>query len=431
MISRNFHSLWRSPRPPRPVAAEALRPVCGGPAAALLSVALPAAVLLTAMCVPAAGEVFVLANGGRVEGTLLNADELMSEKYVIEVSPDVRVTLNRSQVSEVLRLRPEEEEYERIRATFADTAAGQWEAAEWCRQKRLSQQRDAHLERVIELEPDHAEARRALGYGKSNGRWVTQEEVMVRRGLKYYKGRWRTSQEIELMETQRKTEVAEKEWAQKIARWRKWLGSDRDVTARRSLLEIDDPLATAALIRALDTDEVEQVRLLYVEALANVGTPEAIRALAACSLFDPAEEVRLTCLDHLKKQKRPEVVAYYVGELRSKDNRIVNLAASGLSHMRDPSATGPLIDALVTTHRFKIVPRNPGSTSATFGSGPGAPGGLSVGGGPKIVERRLTNRSVLDALVAITGQNFNFDQQAWKYWYASQRRRKAIDMRRD
>jgi len=39
---------------------------------------------------------------------------------------------------------------------------------------------------------------------------------------------------------------------------------------------------------------------------------------------------------------------------------------------------------------------------------------------------------VLDALTALTGQNFNFDKQAWKYWYAAQKKTPdSLDARRD
>ena len=44
----------------------------------------------------------------------------------------------------------------------------------------------------------------------------------------------------------------------------------------------------------------------------------------------------------------------------------------------------------------------------------------------------MSNQSVLDALVALTGQNFNFDKQAWKYWYAAQKKpRDGLDARRN
>jgi hypothetical protein len=122
-------------------------------------------------------------------------------------------------------------------------------------------------------------------------------------------------------------------------------------------------------------------------------------------------------------------VAYFVKELRSKDNAVVNRAARGLQRMKDRSAVGPLIDALVTTHKIKVA-GNPGNISTTFGSGGG--GGLSAGGGgPKIYTVHTSNQAALDALIALTGTNFNFDKQAWKYWFATQKRPDGVQGRRN
>ena len=118
----------------------------------------------------------------------------------------------------------------------------------------------------------------------------------------------------------------------------------------------------------------------------------------------------------------------------SKHNAMVNRAAVALSHMNDRSAIGPLIDALVTTHKQKITQGSPGSLSPTFGMGPGGapgPSGLSVGGRAKIVTYHVRNQAVLDALVTLTGRNHQFDQQSWKDWHASQRETEAINLRRD
>jgi hypothetical protein len=43
----------------------------------------------------------------------------------------------------------------------------------------------------------------------------------------------------------------------------------------------------------------------------------------------------------------------------------------------------------------------------------------------------VQNQEVLDALAAITGQNFSFDQRAWKTWFAGQNTTQAIDARRN
>lgn len=388
------------------------------------------AVVLAVCAGPAGAEVFELANGGRVIGQLLNPEEIPRETYNIQIAPGTRLSLLPRQVQQVLYPRDEEQQYARIRPQFADTPEGQWALAEWCRENNLLAQREKHLERIIELAPDHADARRALGYSQIGGRWATQEQVMTERGYEFYRGRWRTPQEIRLMKQRRETDLAEKDWAQKIKRWRDWLSTDRAAEARRELLSIDDPYAVEALARNFEDEPAPAVRLLYVEALAKIGTPEAVKTLAARSLEDPVDEVRLTCLDHLERIPSPEVAAFYVGKLRAKDNRLVNLAAMALGRLKEPSTVGPLIDALVTEHKYKIVKAGgSGSMSTTFSSTGG--GGMSMGGGPKIITRQLRNQAALDALVAITGQNFYFDERTWKHWLSMQRGRPSIDARRD
>jgi len=291
------------------------------------------------------------------------------------------------------------------------------------------------LQRIIELAPDHEEARRGLGYSQVGGQWKTQEEVMLERGFRWYKGRWRLPQEIELMERKNKVEVAEREWFGKLKMWRGWLGTSRAAQARKNLQEIDDPYAVRALAAGLENEQNQPLRAVYIEILAKIGTPAAIEALAACSMEDPVEEIRLTCLDSLKKEKRRDVVAYYVGKLKSKDNRLVRRAAVALSHMNDPTAVRPLIEALVTTHKYKIIKGsgNPNQHSYSFGgsSSGGMPGFGFGSPKPKIIKRDIANREVLDALVSLTGQNFQYNEPAWKAWYAANRGHADVDARRN
>jgi hypothetical protein len=375
-------------------------------------------------------DVFLLTSGGRLEGTLANPDESPREKYVVQLAGG-QVTLARSQVTQWLRPRPAEVEYERVHATYPDTPEGQWKLAAWCLEQGLIAQRKTHLERILVLDPEHAEARRALGYIKSNGRWTTQEELMKSQGFLRYRGRWRLPQEVEVIQAKERTEKAEKEWAQKLDRWHNNLGTDRDSVARDGIHAIADPTAVKPLAQLLKREAPDKVRLLYVDALARIGVPEALQALAVCALHDASEEVRLSCVDLLGKTKSHEVVAYFVGQLKSKDNGIVNRAAVGLARMGDHSAVLPLIEALWTTHKFKIVTGSGGanSMSTTFSSTGG--GGMSMGGGPKIIKKELQNQTVLDALVMLTGANFGFDVRAWKAWYASQKQHNALDTRRN
>jgi len=387
-------------------------------------------VLALAWCEVASAEVFVLSNGGRVVGELLNSDQLPRQTYVIKVQHGGEVTLTAAQVKQILHQRPEELEYEKICPRYGDTIEEQWALAEWCRERYLVDQRKKHLERIIQLDPDHEKARRALGQTLRNGKWMTQKQWMTKQGYRLYRGRYRLPQEIELMERQRKIDTAESEWKKKLSRWRGWLGSDKHAQACREISLIDDPYAVKALAYAMEKDSRQQARVLFVEPLAKIGTPQALQVLAERSLEDPVEEVRLTCLDYLEDTKNPDLVAYYVGKLKSKDNRMVNRAGIALSYVNDPSAVKPLIDALITVHKYKIVKGSPGQMSTTF-SNSGA-GGLAMGGGAKIVKVPHKNQAVLDALVRLTGGvSFSFDTAAWNYWYTAQRKRGNLDIRRD
>jgi hypothetical protein len=380
-------------------------------------------------CTVCRAEVFVLANGGRISGEWLNRQEKPRKQYIIKVAGEGQITLAASQVEQVLNRRPEEDEYERVRPAYPDTVEGQWALAEWCRLQHLPIERQTHLKRVIELDPDHLEARRALGYTKVDGKWATRDELKIEQGYKRYKGTWKLPQEIEILENKAKQEGARLEWFQNVKRWRGWLGTERDAQARENFGNISDPAAVKALLLNLREDRSVQNKMIYVDVLAKINTPEAAMGLAVAAMEDPLDEVRQTCLDRLQGEKRPDVVAYFAGKLRAKDNAIVNLAGAALGRMKDPAAVGPLIEALVTTHKFKISKSGgDNSMSATFGSGGG---GLSVGGGPKIVSKQIPNQSVLDALSAITGKNFGFDQAAWRRWQAQQKKPESIDARRD
>jgi hypothetical protein len=384
----------------------------------------------------ARGETFVLASGGRLEGKLVNAEEKPRQTYVIKLASGGQISLAADQVKEVLTPRPEESQYEKIRPQYPDTVDGQRKLAAWCLDHGLTNLRRTHLRRIIELDPNDADARHALGYAQVDGQWVTPEELRIKQGYRLYKGVWMLPQQIELIENKRKQDVAEKTWFQKIKLWRGWLGTKRDRQARDSLQAIDDPSAVKALAAGLKDNRGDEMRSLFVEILGRVGTSEAIRALSVTAIDDADEELRLSCLDQLKKKPHPDAVSYFVGRLRDKDNVTVNRAGVALARMKDPSAIGPLIEALVTIHKAKIGSGNPGQMTTSFPTGGsrsagGMGTGMGINGAPKIVHYPMYNQSVLDALVNLTGQNFNFDQRAWRSWYSLQQRKgDKIDARR-
>jgi len=399
--------------------------------------------LLTAMAtlgpLAARGEIFVLVGGGRVEGDWLNAKEVPRTQYVIKTRAGGTVTLARRQVDRVIHQNALQLEYEQVRSRYPDTAEGQWALAEWCREHHLPAARKHHMERVLELDPENVAARRGLGYLKVKGVWMTREDRMTKRGFIRYKGRWRLPLDVEILERRRKEELAVKGWIGKLKRLREALDSETASEAADTIRAIRDPFAQQAIRRQLEREPDQRVQRLYLETLANIATPAALKTLVDVSLHGTSEEIRLTAVELLAKQKEPEVTQMYIAALRDKQNEVVNRAAIGLASLEDPASLRPLIDALETKHKYRYVEGQPGMINSTFGKSSssaggfsgGGGGGLSVGGGPKIVTRRMKNPAVLDALVNLTGVNFDYDVKRWKYWLASQKRPGSVDARRD
>ncbi|MGH7192088.1 MAG: HEAT repeat domain-containing protein, partial [Candidatus Saccharimonadales bacterium] len=350
----------------------------------------------------ARGEVVVLKNGGHVEGKLLNAKETPRQKYVLELAGGNRVTFDKSQVSEVVHQSAAKEEYEKVRHNFADTVEGQMELATWCRDHHLATERERHLKRVLELDPSHAEAHLLLKHQRIGGVWRSERQHWESQGYVLYQGHWMTPQEQELRERARKAELAEKEWKQRLKRWRAWMNEGREAEALEQIGQITDPFAIKALAEAISKEPVQEYRKRYLDTLARIDTPHAWRILLGGSLHDPDEEVRLTCLDHITERPVPTFVDYYIDHLHDKKNPIVNRAASALGRLKDRSAILPLIDCLITRHEYQVAPAGQGGYNATFGSmnGQSLGGGLSMGNnGPKIEVVYHNNEDVLQALV--------------------------------
>src|SRR5687768_2152217 len=152
-------------------------------------------------------DVFLLVSGGRVEGEWLNREEQPLRQYLVRTGAGLTVALPPDQVQEAIRLSPAQAEYRQRAPVAPDTVEGQWTLAEWCRVNRLTSERRTHLERVIQIDPNHQSARRALGYQFLYGKWITRDEFRRQEGYEYYQGRWRTPQEIEILEARARTEL--------------------------------------------------------------------------------------------------------------------------------------------------------------------------------------------------------------------------------
>lgn len=375
-------------------------------------------------------DVVELAGGGQIEGKVLD-DAGTDSTLVIETAAGGRIALPRSQVSRVVESSDVVSEYQRLARSAPDTVEDHWRLAEWCREHELDDQSQSHLERILELDPDHAQARRLLGYREVGGAWMTRDEVMAARGLVKYNGKYHTRQHIELLEREEQTRASATDWSNRLDRWRRWLTSrrqDRAEQAREEIAAIRDPSAAVPLVKMLRREEHYELKRLWIEVATRLDHPLAVEALVEFSLYDPDEIIRAECLEHLVDSGRPGLVTPYIRALRSKDNAIVNRAAAALGQLGDTDAISPLIDALITKHRFQVG--GSGDQHAYSFSPQG--GSFSFGGGAKVVTQTVKNPSVLSALVVLSGgTSFDYDQQQWRAWLAAQAKFHPVNVRRD
>lgn len=258
----------------------------------------------------------------------------------------------------------------------------------------------------------------------------SQQELMTQRGFIRHEGRWRTAQEIEIIDRAARTQAAQREWKQRLERLRQRVDSrDQGDRAAEEIRELTDPAAVAAIAEALEREPVQRVRGLYVEALGRIGSSEALVVLVRVALDHPDGETRIAALERLSALGPQVAVPTFVSALGSGDNAQVNRAAQALGTLNATSAVGPLIAALETQHVVVSGGDTPaGATSATFTP---TGGGLSMGGGPRQTRVPRRNDRVLEALVRLTGVNFEWDVQAWRTWFLNRAAPPAdLDLRR-
>ncbi len=125
------------------------------------------------------------------------------DMYQIEMLAGGRITIPASLVEEVVVKSEAVQRYEELLPKVPNTVEGHLEMAERCRKADLKTQRDFHLRKVLELDPNHVEARHGLGFSQMDGEWIKADEWLKNQGFVRYKGGWRLAQEVEIGGPQR------------------------------------------------------------------------------------------------------------------------------------------------------------------------------------------------------------------------------------
>ncbi|MBL8851350.1 MAG: HEAT repeat domain-containing protein, partial [Planctomycetaceae bacterium] len=325
--------------------------------------------------------------------------------------------------------------------------------AEWCKANSLRDQRAEQLLLLLDVEPDHEEARGILGHKLHNGKWLTRDEWYAARGYVPHEGKWVTLQERDLLMKSEGERAAETAWYPKIRQWYNWASGrnpQRMAEARANFDAVTDPDAVPALVNFLGGNNDAQVRLLCVQLLGQMAGPKPVEPLVRKSLYDDEHAVRIAARQAIHEDQYSLALEHYVPELKSDSNTVIQRAAVAIRDMGDMTCVPYLIQALVTHHRWKIeVPSN---NTQSFTVGPN--GEVGMGNGqtgwlpPEVqglaatgqlpygaiilqpnqprttrvvtIKGDVKNADVLEALKKLTGQDFGYNKRQWEVWYQTQ-----------
>lgn len=392
---------------------------------------------------PAAADVLQLKSGGVVEGEIVTAD---SEKYVVRTTVGI-VTLPVNAVESIEKSESPFQEYERRRAACPETSADHTDLAQWCEDRGLAQERRHHLNRAIELDCDYDPARRELGYVHVGMMWADGRATRVppRKDKSAAADSDNTrgaTADTDVHDSEKVVAAIQSHWMRRFRAIRtNYLESAQDAVARRGrtqILDIHDPLAILPMARVLGAGS-RYSRGVLVESLASFSEDEATLNLSVIALLDSDDSIRKQAISELVKRNDNRVAAQFRKGLASDNDEILRRAAVGLGALHDQAAVPELIPEL-TARRWRQVEvpvrqyLNGLTTTFTQPTRVTISNANSILHAPQIgavdlegplnvtTEMQWQNvtvyrTEVLEALKAITGENYGFDAAAWQRWY--------------
>ncbi|TET37520.1 MAG: HEAT repeat domain-containing protein [Planctomycetota bacterium] len=387
--------------------------------------------LSCALAFPASAEadIVILKNGGRIEGTVIDRGDSVE----VVIRPGVSTTIPRKDIEKIIiQTSPAQMYRDRARQLAADDALGHYHLGLWCKDQGLTREAEKEFKKVIKIHPGHEGARKELGHEKVDGKWLTKEEIMLKKGFVKYKNRWLPKEEAE---KKRKLDELIKGIRGSIKEIEKAKG-DPPLNAIEKLSKITDPAALNVLTKSLRSKNVH-VRAAVAASLGFVGNRKTKKTLLSIIFKDKDGGVRAACAKSLFMIARKTGDAKEIKkliEMMFKQGYPVKrkAAAEALGNIGDRQFITYLIRALVIEIQVKSkeedmdpfgVPVTPEEKDRVRARGwrPRKltnPGGVSVGPlKDKTKTKPWENPKALEALKKMTGQDFGYDQKKWQEWH--------------
>jgi hypothetical protein len=166
--------------------------------------------------------------------------------------------------------------YNHQKAGFQDDVKSNLELAQWCVDAGLMLQARAHLERVIDIEPDHALARNLLGYRRVGYDWISPQEIA----------------KIEKRSELKQASI--EKYGNQISKLIHRMNSQRAKTRDLAISEFMNLQAEDAVgaVEAALASEDDAPSKLAIDWMSQIDTVEASHVIARYSLMHPDEQIR-------------------------------------------------------------------------------------------------------------------------------------------
>lgn len=146
-------------------------------------------ILTVLFCTFLHSDIIYLKNGKTIEGRI----ERKTEQKIYIKSQGMTFTLNRYEIDRIEQKKTRFEIYKKALKKIDSSSADQnFKLGNWCEKNGLSAYAKQHWKKTIEIDPDHTEARKALGFELFEGTWMTRTQVMKKKGFVLFEKKWVT-----------------------------------------------------------------------------------------------------------------------------------------------------------------------------------------------------------------------------------------------
>lgn len=385
-----------------------------------------ALLLLALASAPAFADTVITTDGRRLEGNVTERDG----KIVVSPKKGIEIILDKSDIEKIVAGPTLKDDFQKKKADLVPgDPEPRYALAGWCKEKGLTAEWREMLEDVIRLSPDHAQARRDLGYVKDdNGQWITEEALRKKLGFERVNGKWVTAAEAKKI---RRTDEVRKLLVRFALNWPK---GDRHATAAKAELDTllkDDPALVGPLVEERLGEHDATVREALCEVLGKVKAKVSAPRLVAITFEDEDYDVRVAAAKAVWAVEDNAARTQLVQSLFSPKAQIRERAAEALGQIRDPETIPYLIEGLYLVAMAKVEVEQEPQVSRGIGGvrAEGNFGGYYVQAGEVREETRLVylySKKVLAALQKMTGRDFDYSKHDWFQWWEKEGKEKLL-----